>query len=1128
MYRAFYSIFILSVSLFWSCSAEVQEPVVLSVTDEQAEQYAEQVQSEITSSVGHDFAISLWASEELVSDAVGLNVDNQGRVYVSITERRRNSELDIRGHSDWMIESIGLETTEERRDFVHRKLAPERSSKNTWLTDFNEDGSHDLYDLTVKKESIFRLEDRTGNGHANTSEQFIRGFHGELTDVAGAVLYHEGDLFMGVSPDLWRIRDTNGDGFGDQKESIAHGFGVNIGFGGHGMSGLTTGPDGRIYWSVGDVGMSVVDKDGERWHYPRQGVIVRSEPDGSNFEVFASGLRNTHEFVFDKYGNLITVDNDGDHAGEHERLVYLVNGSDSGWRLNWQFGKYDDPKNNSYKVLMDEGYYKPRFDDQAAHLLPPIDRFDDGHSGVAYNPGTALSERWQDYFFVGKFSGSPANSGIQAFTLKESGASFELEKKDQILEGILPTSIDFGPDGALYISDWIEGWTLKQKGRIWKADTPSQTANSLRLETKTLLADNFTILSNDELLELLKHADMRVRKKAQFEIVSRSETDVLMEAVRESDHQSSRIHGIWGLAQIARQSPDVAESLIAFLDDNDSEIRAQTAKMLGDVRYEPAADHLIPMLEDENARVRFFAAEALGRLAWQPAFNSLVEMLEANDDEDVYLRHGGAIALERIGDEESLTELSGHSSKAVKIAAVVALKRLESPGVIEFLSDEDEFIVTNAARAINDDRMIEEGLNELSKFLYQDRFMNEPLIRRAINASLYAGTPEAANRLASFSLRRDVPDELRVEALETLAVWPEPSLLDRVTGDPRGSVENDAGDALGAVESLFEEMITDGQAQVRLSALKVAGALNITSAISDILPLLQDDPSPDVRVAVLQVLAALDYSDIENAVYLALDDESDRVRGRALQAVPGLQLPVETMAAIMGSVLENGETEERQTAYRMLGQMDAPEAYTILSNQMDLLLTDDLSSEVKLDLVMAAESADNETVHEKLRMYQSQKNRADSVSVYRESLYGGDANQGREIFYQNAAAQCIRCHAVNQEGSNVGPDLSNTASKLTRREMLESMVAPDAVITPGYGSVTLTLNNGESVNGMLSAESESQITVTTRDREVVVDKNNITERRNSPSGMPAMGNQLSRTELRDLVEYLSTLKSESK
>lgn len=1095
------------------------------MSDQEAEEYAAKTYSDISIEVADDFNVSMWASEKLLSDAVSLDIDDQGRGYVTVTERRRNSELDIRGHSDWMVESIGLETAEDKLEFIHRKLAPENSNQNEWLPDFNGDGSHDYRDLRVKKESAFRLEDLTGNGHANRSVEIVRDFHNENSELASAILYHEGDLFLGVAPDLWRIQNINDGGDGDQKESIHYGFATNLGYGGHGMSGLTTGPDGRIYWSIGDIGMSVVDQAGKRWHYPRQGVIVRSEPDGSNFEVFASGLRNTHEFVFDKYGNLITIDNDGDHAGEHERLVYLVNGSDSGWRLNWQFGKYGDPKNNDYKVLMDEEYFKPRFENQAAHILPPLDSFPSGHSGMAYNPGTALSEKYRDTFFIGKFVGSPANSGIHAFTLEEDGAAFSLESEQEILTGLLPTSFDFGPDGSLYFPDWIEGWALKQKGRIWKLDSQSsdESYHSLRQETETLLADDFSNESAIKLRDLLQHADMRVRQKAQFELASRDDRDTLIESITQTNHQLARLHGIWGIAQIARRIPDAAESLIPFLNDADSEIRAQTAKMLGDVRYEPAADALIPLLKDNNLRVRFFTTEALGRIAGEQAFVPIINMLEENGDEDVYLRHGGAIALERIGNEQKLMALSDHPSKAVRIAAVVALKRLESPAVIEFLSDDDEFIVTNAARAINDDTMIEDGLDELSAFLNQDRFMNEPLLRRAINASLYLGTQDAADRLTAFSLRSDIPVELRVEALETLAVWPEPSLLDRVTGDPRGVVKNDPELAVQVVDPNIEEILSDSDPKIRISALNAASGLKLSSAISMILPLLQDDPSPDVRIASLQTLAALEYDNIGDAVYVALDDENDRVRGRALESVPALEIPPESKAAIMGSVLESGTVEERQAAYQILGKMKSAEANSILSAQMDMLVSDDLDSEVELDLVLAAESTDGASVNEKLRLYQAEKDRSDSVSVYQESLYGGSADSGRRVFYRNAAAQCIRCHVVDGNGSNVGPDLSDVGNNLSRRQLLESMVNPGARIAPGYGSVTLTLSDGSTVRGMLAAESDTHITIENRDGEQVVDKTDIEERKNSPSGMPAMGTLLSRDELRDLVEFLTTL-----
>lgn len=1120
------SLLVLLLISFSGCTEETQELVVLSATDEEAVEYADQVLEQSAVSVADGFEATLWASEKLLSDPVGLHVDDDGRAFVTITERRRNAEIDIRGHSDWMTEAVGMETLEDRREFIRRKISPEKSDENQWLEDHNEDGNHDWRDLTVNKESVLRIEDTTGNGYANRAEEYIRDFHSEITDVAGTVLYHDGDVFLGVSPDLWRIRDTNGDGYGNEKESVVHGFGTNIGFGGHGMSGLTKGPDGRIYWAIGDVGMSVVDDEGERWHYPRQGVIVRSEPDGSNFEVFASGLRNTHEFVFDKYGNLITVDNDGDHAEEFERLVYLVSGSDSGWRLNWQFGKYNDPKNNDYKVLMDEEYFKPRFEDQAAHLLPPLDRYISGPSGMTYNPGTALNEEWKDHFFVGKFVGSPTNSGIHAFTLKESGASFVLEKDQQILEGLLPTSLDFGPDGAIYFSDWIEGWTLKQKGRIWKFDTPEASQSPARIETKSLLSEDFVELSSEELSRLLAHEDMRVRQKAQFELAARDDTETLLESIAQEKHQLARIHGIWGVAQIARKSPEEAEPLISYLDDADSEIRAQAAKLLGDVKHEPASEFLIPLLQDENLRVRFFAIEALGRISWRPALEPIIEMLEDNNDEDIYLRHGGAIAMERIGDNIALTELADHSSRAVRIAALVALKRLESPGVVRFLEDEDEFIVTNAARAINDDTMIEEGLEELSKILEQDRFMNEPLIRRAINASLYLGSEEAAHRLASYAVKNGVPDLLKAEALNTLAVWPEPSVLDRVTGDPRGEIQNDPEEARNVAEPIMTNILSEESSAGKIAALKMAGNLKLTSAIPDILSLIEEDPAPDVRINSLRSLAEMEYDGIEEAVFVAMEDADTRVRRNAIQLIPDLNLPEESIVTIIEMVLESGTIEEQQSAFSILGTIDHPSSHAVLVQQMDRLLQNELKNEIELDLLLAAEADESDMLQDQLQTYQSEKNRKDSVSVYRESLYGGDAEQGRMIFYQNAAAQCIRCHAVNGNGSDVGPEMTDVGSRLSRSDLLRSMVEPDATISPGYGTVTLTLKDGETIRGMLSSESETQITVTGREQEWKIGKDNIAERVNSPSGMPAMGDLLTRNELRDLVEFLKTLKGD--
>ena len=113
---------------------------------------------------------------------------------------------------------------------------------------------------------------------------------------------------------------------------------------------------------------------------------------------------------------------------------------------------------------MDEKMYMPRFEGQAAYITPCIKNFVSGPAGMVYNPGTALSPKYKNTFFIAEFVGNPANSGIHSFKLNPKGASFELGEHKKVLGGILPTGLDFGPDGSLYVADWIDGWDTQ---RLW-------------------------------------------------------------------------------------------------------------------------------------------------------------------------------------------------------------------------------------------------------------------------------------------------------------------------------------------------------------------------------------------------------------------------------------------------------------------------------------------------------------------------------------------------------------------------------------------------------------------------------------------------------------------------------------
>ena len=763
----------------------------IQLSAEDAARLAQEGRASVNATVAAGLELRLWASANMLADPIAIDFDDRGVAYVT-SSPRSGQLLDIRRHADWVPEVHTLQTVDDLRGFFTRTLAPERSGQNPWLTDFNKDGSRDWRDLLVIKDRIYRLEDTYGIGVAAASRVVYEGFNDDVaSDIAGGLMvdpFGSGALFVAAAPDLWKLRDTNGDGTFDTKTSISSGYSTHPTLSGHDLSAITMGPDGRIYWKVGEMGFNVVDQTGRRWAYPNQGAVLRANADGSDFEVFAAGLRNTQEIDFDDRGNLIAVDNDGDYPGEQERVVYITYGSDAGWRSNWQYGKFTDPANNTYNAWIAEGLSKPRFDGQAAFIVPPVASYRAGPAGFKFNPGTALDERWRDHFFVTSFTGNPATSRVFAFQLKEQGAGFSLTGDTEVLRGVSSPGLTFGPDGALYLTDGHNGFVSKGTGRVWALDTASSFPSGIRSEVKALLRLDLAARSAGELRAMLRHQDRRIRQRAQFELVRRRDVFTLSSMLRIDIQPLARIHAVWGLGQLVRRGDAAAGVLEPFLRNGDAEIRAQTAKVLGDVKAVSAASSLVPLLSDTAARVRFFAAEALGRMAYRPAFPSIVQMLAADAETDVYLRHAGSAALASIGDGATVAALAQHSSRGVRLSAVVALRRMRDAGVARFLDDPDERVVVEAARAINDDGGIAGALPALARLLDTTRSTNEALLRRAISANLRIGTTDAAARLATFANSAAPPRAMATEAANALAVWTAPSILDRVDGAYLGAI----------------------------------------------------------------------------------------------------------------------------------------------------------------------------------------------------------------------------------------------------------------------------------------------------------------------------------------------------
>jgi putative membrane-bound dehydrogenase-like protein len=1115
--------------------APVKPGEVVQLTAEEARKAAAEAREGLSIQLADGLELNVWAGEQLVADTLPIDIDSHGVAYVGSTPRG-SQWLDTRQHPDWVPELQRLKTTEDLRQFFREKMATELSDKNTWIPDFNKDGVRDFRDLMGVPERIFRVEDTDGDGIADKSTVVYEGFNKDIAaDILGGIMVHSsGDVYATIAPDLWRLRDTNGDGILDSQESISHGYSVHPSFSGHDMSALTQGPDGKIYWKIGEIGMNVVDKTGKRWAHPHTGAVLRSNPDGSDFEVYAYGVRNPQEIAFDDYGNLISADNDGDYPGEEERIIYIAEGSDTGWRSTWQFGKFTDPNNNRYNPWIDEGMFKVRFPGQPSYITPPIAPFAAGPSGFAYNPGTALDPSWKGHFFVTSFTGNPANARTFGFTLDPKGAGFQLGEMKQMVQGVLAPGMKIGPDGAIYLTDWVLGWSPTGKGRVWKLDSAAGKGSAARAEVRRLLEETFTSRPVPELVQLLANEDQRVRLKAQFELVRRADRQALSGAagsttVAGRQGQLSRIHAIWGLGQMLRSGRVEAGALMPLLSDADPEIRAQAAKELGHARAAAAASALVPLVKDSSPRVRYFATVALGRLAYRPAMPAVVDMLAADNEQDVYLRNAGVVALTGIGDRAALASLATHASRGVRLAAVIALRRLQDPGVARFLEDSDPVVVKEAATAINDEGGILPALPALAGVLARPAVSGEPLVRRAISANLRIGDAAAATRVGAYATRTDVPEPLRVEAIATLGVWSAPSNMDRVDGSWIAPLPQRDGSTAQAEITRLASLATGTAATpaVKVAWIEAVAKLGLKPQAGALLALLKSDPEATVRVASLGALQTLAVPELEPGVRAAMADTDLTVRTAAIAALPEMPLAPPAKAELLTAAINVGNTAEKQSAIHGLAQVPGSEAAQALGRLADDLASGSIAPGLQLDVLEAMQATKAAPMQQRLDQLKVGRDLANISAVFPQALTtGGSPVRGRQVAAQHPAAQCARCHTIGGgSGAEVGPNLAGVASRLNRQELLQALIDPSARIAPGYGQVSVTLKNGDKVSGTLREESPAAIAIVDASGQLRrIQAADIATRTNGVSAMPPMNLLLTPREIRDVVEFLSTLR----
>lgn len=636
-------------------------------------------------------------------------------------------------------------------------------------------------------------------------------FCDNLAAVFGLV-WHEGALYVMHAPHYSVFRDTNGDGVADERKDLATGFGPPAGvygFNDHIVTGTRMGLDGRIYVSVGDKGIQkAVGSDGSSISLEGGGV-VRMWPDGSQLEVFSSGTRNHLDVAMDSLDHIFTYDNTDDGLGWWTRFTYHVN----------------------------SGYYGYPYD-YLQHGERHLPRISEHGGGSPVGAACYTQAAWPKAFQENAFHCEWGKGKIQRFATKPAGASFTAEMEDFMTNDgsgeFRPQDLCFSPDGRfMYVADWnFGGWVNpKVVGRLFRVRYVGKDAPA----TEPARASEQDPIEKQ--IVSLGHPAQSERLRAQWNLARRgAASEAALGGVLASKDAvpMAKVHALWTLFAIHKQTllPHIRVTVEGALNDASPIVRAQAARLLGDLAQADSALALIAKLGDESAEVRMQAAISLGRSAQPVSAAPLAKLLA---DDDVTVRFVAIQALRKVKGWDAVAQALRSDVPVARQSAFVLLRDQYSEDVVEVLKRAAKELPGEADRAT--------AIETLAT-IYKKA---EPYTTGWWGTRPAAGLPAREKKLA-WNGTSAVEDALRQAALPTK--------------------DNSSATRLAAIAALQQ--------------VKASGALGVLREVA------AQDADTKVRVAAIGALAAL-KDDQATALFAKIAGDPQSDDALRVQAVTGIK-----------------------------------------------------------------------------------------------------------------------------------------------------------------------------------------------------------------------------------------------
>ncbi len=923
----------------------------------------------------------------------------------------------------------------------------------------------------VEGDRILVLEDTNGDGKADKTTTF---YQGRDVDSAHGVCVLGNKVIVSAGDSVFVMTDEDGDLKADKKEVLF--TGISGTQHDHGIHAFVFGPDGKLYFNFGNAGKQLKDKNGkpivdkagnevnDRRKPYQEGMVFRCNMDGSELETLGWNFRNNWEVCVDSFGTLWQSDNDDD-GNRGVRINFVMEYGNYGYKDEFTGAGWRDPRTGIEKEIPLRHWH---LNDPG--VMPNMLQTGAGSpTGICVYEGDLLPERFRNQ--VIHCDAGP--NIVRAYPAKKDGAGYTATIEN-IIEGtrdkwFRPSDVCVAPDGSLLVADWYDpgvgGHAMGdiQRGRIFRVAPPNTPYSVPKVD-----------LGNPagavKALQSPNHATRYMAWTALKQMGAAAKTE--LEQLWASRNPRMRVRAMWLLGELNSEFAYTAR------EDNDPDVRIASLRLARrkGLNLQSFVSGLINRPEPEVKRE---CLVAIAEMETNPNTISLwaraAQRYKAGDR--WYLEALGVAARGRW--DECLKKWLGESFRPKQMLKTPAARDIVwrsrgkmTPELLAGILKDPDLTAEESARYFR-----------AFDFLKKQEETQQALIQVAFADH---GDDEARKSFAmAESLAR----------IKTSTLKENPKYTD-------------------AIKTLVKDVAGTKQFATLVERF------DMQDKFPDVLKLAQGNATNEIGIdAIRMLMRKAQWQLISSGLY-----NKDEDTAVATADVLGNSADGKAAGLLLGIVKNSdANTVARRAAAKNAGKLQ--NAAMQLATLVEEKKLDDVLSEAVAAALHSSSSRLVKVKANKLFPPPPSKDKKPLPALAQLVGMRGNLKNGKLVFHNMGT--CFKCHKENGLGREVGPDLSEIGSKLSRQAMFESILYPSAGISHNYETYTLVLDSGTTVSGLKTSETED--TVSIKDSEAIVrtfKKDEVDEMvRKDTSLMPAdLQKTMTAQELVDVVEYMQSLK----